>query len=169
MSGDTRSEHPLIIGKFIDVRSQSSSFVHAISVVNRCFEIAAQHHDADDRNGPQRPAPSPTGPTRAAEPSGAPTGAAHWSAPPETQTTGISIARRNIDRGFGVRPSQGAEFTRHGPVPLDRKKRNRAGHGISGNVTQLSNWNYRYHSGDAAKNTDRNNRPQSDGPSGAGS
>ena len=51
MSGDTRSEHPLIIGEFIDVRSQSSSFVHAISVVNRWFEIAAQHHDADDRNG----------------------------------------------------------------------------------------------------------------------
>jgi hypothetical protein len=45
MSGDTPSEHPLIVGEFIDVRSQSSSFVHAISVVNRWFEIAAQHHD----------------------------------------------------------------------------------------------------------------------------
>src|SRR5450755_2775533 len=50
------------------------------------------------------PAPSPAGPTRAAEPSGTPTGAAYWSAPPEAQTTGISTARRNIDRGFGVRP-----------------------------------------------------------------
>jgi hypothetical protein len=36
----------LIIGEFIDVRSQSTSFVHAISVVNRWFEIAAHHHDA---------------------------------------------------------------------------------------------------------------------------
>jgi hypothetical protein len=69
----------------------------------------------------------------------------------------------------GFRPLQGAEFTRQGPVPLDRKKRNHAGHGISGNVTQLSNWNYRYHSGDAAKNTDRNTARKSDGPSGAGS
>jgi hypothetical protein len=125
-----------------------------------------QHHDAGKLRQPQRPAPSPAGPTWAAEPSGTPTGAAYWSAPPEAQTTGISTARRNIDRG--VRPSQGAEFTGHGPVPLDRKKRNHVGHGISGNVTQLSNWNYRYHSGDAAKNTDRNTARKSDGPSGAG-
>jgi len=34
------------------------------------------------------------------------------------------------------------------------------------NVTQLSNWNWKYRSGDAAKNTDRIPALKSDGPSG---
>jgi hypothetical protein len=35
MSGETSSEHPLFTDEFGDVPSRLSSFVHAISVVNR--------------------------------------------------------------------------------------------------------------------------------------
>ena len=41
MSGDISSEQPLFIGEFTDARSRSSSFVHAISVVNRWLGLAA--------------------------------------------------------------------------------------------------------------------------------
>jgi hypothetical protein len=42
MSGDIPSENPLFIGEFDDVRLRSSTFVHAISVVNRWLADGVQ-------------------------------------------------------------------------------------------------------------------------------
>jgi hypothetical protein len=41
MSGDTSSEHALLIGEFADVHGRSTPFVHGISVVNRWLAVGA--------------------------------------------------------------------------------------------------------------------------------